>query len=159
MITVQFYIEGRKTHGVGYRVHIATLALLTGVNRLYAENVPKEAGDKKEKVVVYAGASSQKRLDDFYQMLKKKIPEKASKDISISEPTRYHSDIIIPSVERFVSFLTAGELTKGIGAIEGLGKEARAGFRVIASQLGTLDEDMKTKLPEAIARVLRDYRQ
>lgn len=142
---IRFEIEGRKTQGVGYRTNLAMLALTSGVERLYAENQPKQRGKRTQRVVVYAGADGKEELEKFYQRVRQKIPEGA-RDVKFTLPKPYHSELVLPTVSEYVSALTAGELSKGIDVIASLGKEARLGFARLGIAVGNLDTNLKTQL-------------
>jgi hypothetical protein len=143
VISVRFYIDGKKTQGIGYRVHIASLAIISGVERLYAENLPIEGG--REKVAVYASAKSRKKLDLFYQRVKQKIPP-AAVDVSFSKLEPYHSEVTIPPVNDFVALLNVNQLTEGIATIRELQVGAIDGFKALGEELGGLHDDLKTGL-------------
>lgn len=143
MISIRFYIDGKKTQGIGYRVHIASLAIISGVERLYAENLPIESG--REKVVVYASAKSRRKLDLFYQRVKEKIPP-AAVDVSFSELEPYHSEVTIPPVKDFVALLNVNQLTEGIATIRELQGGAIEGFKTLGDELGGLHDDLKMGL-------------
>ena len=150
MISVKFYIDGKKTQGIGYRVHIASLAIISGVERLYAENLPPEGG--REKLVVYASAKSKKKLNLFYQRVKDKIPP-AAVDVSFSKLEPYHSEVTIPPVKDFVALLNVNQLTEGIATIRELQTGAINGFNSLGEELSGLHNDLKAGLksiPEEI---------
>lgn len=63
MVNVKFYVEGKKVHGVGYRAHLAMLALTSGIERVYAKNVTE---DGKEKILVYAAAGDREKVSAFH---------------------------------------------------------------------------------------------
>lgn len=142
---IYFLIEGRKTQGVGYRTHLAMLALTSGVERLYAENQPKEKRGRTERVMVYAGADRSADLKRFYESVRTNVPEGA-RDVRLSPSKPYRSRLLLPTVSEYVSTLTAGELGKGIDVIAGLDKEARLGFVHLGAALTTLDANLKTQL-------------
>ena len=79
---VHFQIIGKKTQGIGYRAHIASLAITSGVEFLYVENLPKTKPKNLERVDVYAGSSqiNQDILVKFYEKIKKNIPKEALED-------------------------------------------------------------------------------
>lgn len=144
---IHFVIEGRKTQGVGYRTNLAMLALTSGVERLYAENQPKQRGKRTERVAVYAGAQTRRELKKFYERVRLKIPEGA-RGVKFTRPEPYHSEIVLPTVSEYVSTLTAGELSKGIDVIAALGKEARLGFSRLGVAVGKLDTNLRSQLEE-----------
>jgi hypothetical protein len=121
------------------------LALTSGVERLYAENQPKERRKRTEKVMVYAGADRKGDLKKFYERVREKIPEGA-RGVKFTTPKPYHSQLVIPTVIEYVSMLTADELGKGIDVIAGLGKEARLGFMHLEGNLADLNTNLATQL-------------
>ena len=157
--TVLFYIDGRKAHGIGYRVHLVTLALECGLQRFYAKNLPPERG--RQKISVYAGGSKE-RIDEFYERVKSEIPKKA-RDVKFTEPELYHSKIVVPTIERFVSTLNMEELSVGVTAISGLRAAATRGFGNLSKQVEKLDDisrgidNLPDRLAEGIARKLSEY--
>ncbi len=155
---VHFYIEGKRVQGIGYRAHLAMLALTSGVERLYAKNLPPAKGIQK--VAVYAGARSRKTIALFYQSVKEEIPENAI-DVHITNLEPYNSKIIVPPVMHFVSTLTAGELEKGISAIGGVKEEAGRGLNALSKDVRSLSKDVRkgfknlpSKLTESLVKGL-----
>ena len=125
------------------------LALISGIDRLYADNLQKEKGEQLEKVVVYAGAKRRKNIDKFYENVRQNIPKVAIVD-KITEPKPYHSSIeSFPTVIEFVSTLTAQELAKGVSAITTLGEKAEKGFEDLGNKLGTVGKQVIDALIEA----------
>lgn len=151
MVTVQFYIEGKRVQGIGYRAHLAMLALISGVERLYAENLPKERG--KETVVVYAGARDRKKINLFCERVREKIPEGAV-DVYVTQPKPYRSKILVPPVMSYVSTLTAGELTRGISSIRGLRDEAVQGFNSLSKDVRKGFDTLPSKLTRSLVKEL-----
>lgn len=156
---MQFYIEGKKTQGIGYRAHLGMLALISGIDRLYADNLPKEKGEEVEKVVVYAGANRRKDIKKFYENMRQNIPKAALVD-NITEPKQYHSSIeSFPTVIEFVSTLTAQELAKGVTAITTLGEKAEKGFMDLGNKLGTVGKQVIDALIEAGLITVKDKKE
>ena len=156
---IHFQIVGKKTQGIGYRAHIASLAITSGVEFLYVENLPKTKPKNLERVDVYAGSSltTQETLDKFYQKIKKNIPKEA-KEVRITSMKVYHSAITIPPVRDFVALLTAGQLSKGIKYIENSGEESKLGFSKLQKGVGQLDKDINKGF-NSVVKVLKANKQ
>lgn len=148
---VQFYVEGQKVQGIGYRAHLAMLALISGVERLYAENLPPE--NDLQKVVVYAGARSKRKVNRFYESVKEKIPAGAI-GVRVTKPAPYHSKIEVPPVLSYVNTLTAGELEKGISSISALRDAAVAGFDNLSKDINTGFDALPSRLAESLTKEL-----
>ncbi len=127
------------------------LALTSGVERLYAENLPRKKGEKLEQIAVYAGAGTRRNLNRFYQNVQDKIPEQARR-VKITKPKDYHSLLIVPTVIEYVSTLTASELGKGISTIATLGKETRKGLVPLASEVNGLPPKIGDSVVEALKK-------
>lgn len=158
---VSFRIVGTKTQGIGYRAHIASLAITSGVEFLYVENIPK-AG-KFERVDIYAGSSEGKEevLGKFYEKIKKNIPKDA-KVSKITPMKNYHSEVTIPLVRDFVALLTAGELSKGIKYISDSGQQAKEGFSNLQIGVEKLDAGvgkLNTNINKGFRSVVKELRK
>jgi len=139
---VHFQIIGKKTQGIGYRAHIASIAITSGIEYLYVENLPKSKARKLEKVAVYAGSiEKNEKLKKFYDRITQSIPEEAI-DVKITPMRPYHSLITIPPVRDFFALLTAGQLSKGIKYIEDSGNQSKEGFSNLQTGVRKLDEDL-----------------
>ena len=150
---IRFQIFGKKTQGIGYRAHIASIAITSGVKFLHVENLPKTRRDKLERVDVYAGASRQRNaLKTFYGRVRSNIPEEA-KDVKFTAMKIYHSAITIPTVKDFVALLTAGQLSKGIKYIEDSGNQSKIGFQNLQKGISNLNTDINKGFGNVVSAI------
>ncbi len=102
-------IKGSKVHDVGYRFFLFAEANELGCDRFFARNQPLN-GDQ---VVVALIEGDEKQLSDFKRFVEVDRPGGASVDnVTFDE---YEGPVM--SVDRFLHYFTADQLSKGIPAL------------------------------------------
>ncbi|MDI6905804.1 MAG: acylphosphatase [Candidatus Bathyarchaeia archaeon] len=98
---VRIVIEGEKVQGVGYRIFLTQKALESGIDKILPRNIDK---DKVEVLV----EDDESKVNKFYETVKKErpVPSKMKR-----EP--YEDEIPVPTIDRYLSYLTAEQLVQG----------------------------------------------
>lgn len=110
-VSARILIEGEKVQGVGYRIFLTQKMLETGIEKALPRNVDT---DKVEVLVEDKGF----KVERFYKILKEEKPKEAVVKSVTREP--YKDEIPIPTIDRYLSFLTAEQLVQGRQEIVGL---------------------------------------
>lgn len=143
VIGAKIIIEGDTVQQVGYGLFLAQQALLSGIERFYAANV-----DEDEVHVLLNG--DERKVDRFYEVIKKEIPEGVSFKNMRKEP--YESEASIPSITMYLNLLSVDQLIKGREGIVDLGKK----MDNVGKNIESMGKDIKSmekgieKMPDKI---------
>ena len=98
---VRIVIEGEKVQGIGYRIFLTQKALESGIQKILPRNIDE---DKVEVLL----EDDESRINKFYETVKKEkpVPSKMKR-----EP--YEDEIPVPTIDRYLSYLTAEQLVQG----------------------------------------------
>jgi acylphosphatase len=98
---VRIVIEGERVQGVGYRIFLTQKALESGIDKILPRNIDE---DKVEVLL----EDDESRINKFYETVKKEKPVPSKMKI---EP--YKNEIPVPTIDRYLSYLTAEQLVQG----------------------------------------------
>jgi len=98
---VRIVIKGEMVQGVGYRIFLTQKALESGIDKILPRNIDK---DKVEVLV----EDEESKVNKFYETVEKERPVPSKMKI---EP--YKNEIPLPTIDRYLSYLTAEQLVQG----------------------------------------------
>lgn len=104
VISVKVLIEGEKVQGVGYRIFLLQKALESGIDKIYARNI----NVNKVEVLV---SDEEYKIQGFYEVIDKERPKEAK--VKNVKKEAYTNKIPIPSIDRYLQFLTVEQLGTG----------------------------------------------
>lgn len=135
MASARILIEGKTVQQVGYRIFLLEKALENGIERIYARNLDK---NKVELLLT----DEEHKINKFYEVIKSERPEGAVVEDVKKEP--YDGKIPIPSIDRYLQFLTLEQLTKGREEVVKLPAFVGNAIQTVASALKGIDEKFGT---------------
>ncbi len=103
-MNVRILVEGPRVQQVGYRMFLLERALKTGIERIYSVNLNK---DRIEILI----NDSEEKIDKFYALIREEKPEKAI--VNSIHKEKYEDDMEIPTIDRYLQFLTLEQLSTG----------------------------------------------
>jgi len=130
MVSTKLLIEGSKVQQIGYRIFLLEKVMKSGIEKIYTTNLDKN------KIEVLIGDEEEK-INNFYEIIKRERPKGAIvKDIK-KEP--YEGDSPIPSIERYLQFLTLEQLSRGREEVIRLPRFVGKSMEMLATSLSGIE--------------------